>query len=178
MSRRNTPNGSEPEEEILAAGSQTETEEDAAFQALSKERDDLADAVLRLKAEFSNYRSRSEKERSEKDVLAEATLTVKILPVLDAFDAGMEYDAESLKPIYAVMLSVLTEAGLELVSPQVGEIFDPQIHEALVDTAPSPDNPEDNGENQNSGDVVVTDVVRLGYRWKDKLLRPAQVRVT
>ena len=72
-------------------------------------------------------------------------------------------------PLHSALLDTLTEAGLEVISP-AGERFDPNYHEAVLHTTAETDD-------EASGEPIVTDVLRTGYAWSGRVLRPAVVGV-
>ncbi len=121
----------------------------------------------RLKADFENYRRRTESERQTRDQQIVSDFMETLLPVIEAFEAGMEYSQEALKPVYDLFLSALSSGGLVALNPELGEPFDPNIHEAVASSE------SDEGNNE----LVVKKVLRSGYLWNEKLLRPAQVEV-
>jgi molecular chaperone GrpE len=136
---------------------------------------DQNDRYLRLAAEFDNYRRRTNKEKQEMGLRAQATLASTLLESLDdfarisalkpdvpgsnAFVAGVELVARKLN-------KALMNAGLEVVDPLDAK-FDPQIHEAIA-IQPATNAGEDD---------TVASVAKPGYLFKGQLLRPAQVVV-
>jgi molecular chaperone GrpE len=150
--------------------------EDEAATALAKltaERDELSDALLRLRAEFENFRRRSARELVESRQRAQGELLHDLLPVLDnlerALDAA-EHHEES-KVLGGVRLTkdmfvdLLKRAGVEEIEG-VDSTFDPVMHEAMLMQ------PSDKEEG------VVTAVLQKGYRQGDRVLRPARVAVS
>lgn len=133
----------------------------------------LKDRLLRLQADFDNYRKRMDRERREWAAYAGEQVVRELLPVLDNFERGLESvdAADSVKDgfalIYQQLLTVLDKAGVTPVADPVGQLFDPAIHEAIAHV-PSPDVPE--------GHVMAQ--TRRGYQMTDRLLRPAQVVVS
>ena len=127
------------------------------------------DSLTRLKAEFANYRRRSADQLAQAAERGAADLVTRLLAVLDASEAGAAHDTELVGPLHNALLDTLTEGGLEVISP-VGEPFDPNYHEAVLHTS---------GETpvENSGEPIVTDVLRTGYAWSGRVLRPAVVGV-
>ncbi len=127
--------------------------------------------LKRLKAEFDNYRKRTEKEKEELAQYVRGNLIQELLPVLDDFERLLEAetDAEQLKKgaqmIYNNLLSILGKYGLEAFAEK-GEAFDPHIHEAVAVTPA--------GE-EHDGKIVAT--WQKGYRLRDRVLRPAKVQV-
>ncbi len=133
-------------------------------------------ALQRLKAEYDNYRRRTESERLTKDRQALSGLMEKLLPVLDAFEAGMEYDQEALRPVYSLLLSSLKDAGLNIIQPAAGDIFDPNFHDAVEGDLPDSTKPD--SEITRGQTTRVLEVLRTGYILGGKLLRAAQVKVS
>ena len=125
----------------------------------------------RTEADFRNYKAREEKEKKELIDWANSTLVCDILPVLDAFNRAFEgvtpTDEElswitGFRQIQKMLLDVLGKHGLDEMKC-VGETFDPNFHEAIVQ--------------QEGAEDVILDEVRKGYKLKDKLLRAPQVVV-
>ena len=132
--------------------------------ALIAERDEFRDMLLRVKAEFDNHRKRVARDDIEKREQAGAVLAEKLLVVLDACDAAIAHGSTDVEPIAKMLGELLEREGLEWVMP-AGEPFDPNQHEAVM---------HEPGE---GGDPVVLETLRIGYRWKGRVLRPAMVKV-
>ena len=130
---------------------------------LAAERDDYLDQLRRLQADFENYRKRVLKQQEETAERATEGLVADLLPVLDACDAAAQHGDDSAGPIAKALVEVLEKQGLVRLAPE-GEAFDPNHHEAVA---------HEPGE----GESVVTEVLRPGYVWKGRVLRPAMVRV-
>jgi molecular chaperone GrpE len=141
------------------------------LQKLQAERDALYDRVARQQAEFENYRKRSQKEQQDYRDYALTDFAKQFLPVLDSFDRALNSqgsDADLRKGMELIrrqMEDALAKIGVKPV-PAKGEQFDPHVHEAIemVETEDAPDN-------------EVLDELGRGYMIKDRLLRPAMVRV-
>ncbi len=135
------------------------------------ERDQLLDRVARLQAEFENARKRAERERVEFRDYATGNVVEQFLPVVDNFELALKAtgSAEQLRSgvelIVKQMEEVLRQMQVTPV-PAVGEEFDPRWHEALGSV-----------ERDDLPDHHVAEEIRRGYRLRDKLLRPAMVRV-
>lgn len=141
-------------------------------EALQRERDELYDRVLRLTAEFDNYRKRVERERRDLVDAAAADIVRDLLPVVDDFDRALAAPAapgdalrRGVELIHRRLLDVLRARGVEPFD-SVGDIFDPAWHEGVA-TEPV-------GAHRD-GEIVAE--LRRGYRLNGKLLRPAQVKV-
>ena len=135
------------------------------LERVSNERNDYLDALRRLQAEFENYRKAVAKRESDARERANETLVSEVLPVLDACDAAIGHGAEDVRPIRSNLLEALGKQGLERIEP-LDEHFDPERHEAVMHE------PSD-----EHGEPVVAGVLRVGYAWRGRTLRPAMVRV-
>ena len=159
--------------ETAAPNAETQ-QTDSAREELEKENALLRDRILRMQAEFDNYRKRTERERSEfSEYAGEQTITA-MLPVLDDFDRALKVARETNAPetflkglelIYGRFLETLKRQGLEPLDAE-GAQFDPHLHEAIgrVETA------------EHEDGTVVQEFQR-GYNYKKRLLRPAMVQV-
>jgi molecular chaperone GrpE len=132
------------------------------------------DGLRRLKAEFENYRKRMVREQTGFLESANAELVSKLLPVLDSMDLAVRHVAEKgnegliegLTMVHGQMTDVLRAEGLEEIDPQ-GDPFDPTESEALMTI-----------ESEEHDDCTVVEVLKKGYRFRGKLLRPAMVTVS
>lgn len=132
---------------------------------LTRQRDEYLDALRRSQAEFENYRKRMMKQQTTHAEQVAGQLVDDLLPVLDACDGAVLHGATDVEPVFASLLGVLEKGGLERIDP-LGEVFDPTRHEAVMHEPCDDD-----------GDTVVADVMRRGYAWKGRVLRPAMVKV-
>ena len=161
--------GADPGEGALIAVEDAAPSDDLA--ALRRERDALREELLRRRAEFENYRKRVERDRSQAGFEAAASLLRELVPTVDnleralASGAGEETLRQGVELTYRELLAFLESQGVRVHDP-VGQPFDPLIHQALMHEA-VPGVPE--------GTVV--EVLRKGYAYKDRLLRPALVKV-
>jgi molecular chaperone GrpE len=143
----------------------------AEFDALKAERDQLVDRLARLQAEFENARKRNERERQDFREYATGAVAEQFLPVLDNFALALKStaSAEQLRSgvelIVKQMEEILRQMQISPV-PTVGEAFDPRLHEAIGTV-----------ERDDLPDQHVAEEVRRGYRQRERLLRPAMVRV-
>ena len=131
------------------------------------ERDEYLDQLRRVQAEFENYRKRVVKQQTEHLERAAEELVSKLLPVLDAGESARKHGVEEAEPVYGALLAILEKEGLARVDPE-GEAFDPNLHEAVAHE-PAGEDDEDTGR--------VVEVLRAGYLWKGRVLRPALVKV-
>ncbi len=138
---------------------------------LKAERDALLDRLARLQAEFDNARKRAVRDQQEFREFAAADVIRNILPTLDSFERALKAGADStdfrngIELIYRQFQDALQKIGVQPIVA-MGQPFDPRVHEAveMVDTAEVPDH-------------HVLDELQRGYKYKDRLLRPAMVRV-
>jgi molecular chaperone GrpE len=141
------------------------------YDRLKAERELLFDRLARLQAEFDNSRKREAKERADSRDYAVSNAIEQFLPVLDNFQLALKStgSAEQLRTGIELIVKQMEEALRSLnVQPveAVGAVFDPRVHEAL-----------DMVERTDLPDHQVFEEVRRGYRMRDRLLRPALVRV-
>jgi len=125
----------------------------------------LAD-LQRVTADFANFRRQTEKRHADLVKQAGSRLAMQLLPVLDAFDAAVAHGSEDVEPIRSQLLLVLEREGLEHIGDP-SEPFDPNRHEAAMHE------PAEEGQQE----PVVAEVLRTGYAWNGRVLRPAMVKV-
>jgi len=159
----------EPKEPLVPVETATVPQEE--YDRLKAERDLLFDRLARLQAEFENARKREAKERTEFRDFAVSNAVEQFLPVLDNFQLALKSSgsAEQLRTGVELIVKQMEEALRSLnVQPveSVGTAFDPRVHEALEMV-----------ERNDLPDHQVFEEVRRGYRIRDRLLRPALVRV-
>ena len=168
----------EAEAEAMADDMMEISDEDAEIDALRAERDDYKDKFMRALAETENARKRSEKARREAEQYGGSKLARDMLPVYDnmkrALEAAGEEDRaaaaaliEGVELTMRELLNVFKKHGMEVIAPEVGDRFDPQLHEAMFE-APVP--------GTKAGDII--QVSAEGFMLHDRLLRPAQVGVS
>ncbi|MGI8609033.1 MAG: nucleotide exchange factor GrpE [Candidatus Dormibacteria bacterium] len=154
----------------------------AAEQALESARTDARDAnerYLRTAAEMENMRRRHQKDRSDQLLYGNADLIVRILPLLDNFHraldhvpASAENDAEVRQWVSGLLMvvrqfeDILEGAGVEAIDTSEGQAFDPALHQAVMGEA---------SEAHEDGQVIAE--LQRGYRLRDRVLRPAMVKV-
>jgi molecular chaperone GrpE len=187
------PGNGEPE----AAASGLEAVEmpaETPIEALRRERDELKDQVLRRRAEFENYRKRVDRDKEQATVDARAQILSGLLPTIDNFERALQAppahslsqsdrertgppestsggpkDDSSLRSgvelIYRNLVTFLESQGVAIKDP-TGETFDPQIHQALM-----------HEEVPGAAEGTIVETFRKGYFLKDRLLRPALVKV-
>lgn len=141
------------------------------FDQLKAERDQLLDRLARLQAEFENARKRAERDKIANRDHAVGNVVEKFLPVLDHFEMALKADGtvEQLRSgvelIVKQMEDVLRQLHVTAI-PTLGVEFDPRHHEALGTV-----------ERHDLPDQHVAEEIRRGYKLRDRLLRPALVRI-
>jgi len=141
--------------------------------AVQAEKEELRQTLVRRQADFENYRKRIERERLEEAQRSVARLIEGLLPVLDAFeralaahdDPAYEDYRKGFELIYRQLRDALERQGLNRIEAE-GKTFDPHLHHAV-----------ERVESEDYEDGEVLEVLQPGYRLRDKVLRPATVRV-
>jgi molecular chaperone GrpE len=141
------------------------------LQRLKAERDLLLDRLARAQAEFENARRRASKEQQEFRDYAAVDVIKSLLPVIDSFERALRAKSDAsefrggIELIYKQLQDALAKLGVRPV-PAVGEPFDPHFHEAIEMV-----------ETTDAADHEVLEELQRGYKFKDRLLRPAMVKV-
>ena len=148
------------------------------IEALRAERDDFRDKFMRALADAENTRKRSERDRREAANYGGSKLARDMLPVYDNMRRALQSAEDSEKAVNAALLegveltmreliSVFKKHGIDPIVPEVGDKFDPKIHQAMFE-APVP--------GTKAGEII--QVAAEGFMLYDRLLRPAQVGVS
>ncbi|MBR6613599.1 MAG: nucleotide exchange factor GrpE [Clostridia bacterium] len=166
-------------EETLETKEQVDSKEAEAYikklnedlEAQKKLADEYCDGLKRNMAEFDNYKKRMNKE---KETLYSSTLSSVIsemLPIIDNFEKAKDAECSDetyktgISMIYTQLIEMLKKQGVEKI-PDLGETFDPDIHEAVMSI-----------EDETKGEKEIVEVFRTGYRMKDKVVRHSLVKV-
>jgi molecular chaperone GrpE len=165
------PAASDGDENATAAVSGEASGPESELQKLRAERDSLLDRLSRAQAEFENARRRASKEQHEFREYATADAIKSLLPVVDSLERALQVksDASELRSgvelIYKQLQAALSKLSVNAIAAE-GEPFDPRYHEAIemVETTKAPDH-------------QVVEELQRGYKFKDRLLRPAMVKV-
>jgi molecular chaperone GrpE len=145
---------------------------EGAIDRLAREKLELLDRMARMQAEFDNARKRAAREQQEFREYATAGAITPLLPILDSLERAVHFEDASaadlragVELIYKQLLDALAKLGLHAIHAK-GTLFDPNLHQAIemVDTEEVPDQ-------------HVFDELQPGYKLKERLLRPAMVRV-
>ena len=124
----------------------------------------LLSDLQRIQADFDNFRRQNAKRQADLVEQAGSTIAEKLLPVLDACDAGIQQGLEDVIPIRNTLIETLQAEGLEVVA-HPGVEFDPERHEAIMYEA-----------KDELDTTTVDEIMRSGYLWKGRTIRPAMVR--
>jgi len=135
------------------------------LERVTSARDEFRDAYQRAAADFDNFRKQAQRRLDDEVARTSGALVERLLPVLDACDGAIAHGASEVEPIANALLTALEKEGLVRVDP-IGEVFDPTVADAVV---------HEPGE---GGDHIVAEVMRPGYTWQGRVLRPAMVKVT
>jgi molecular chaperone GrpE len=168
------PESDDAGEEQILEGEPSNGSDANEFDKMKSERDMLYEKLARAQADFQNSRKRIQQEADQRAQYGNAALMKSLLPVIDNFERALAQDPaksdaktilRGMQIVHDQWLAVLKQQLVQEISPQPGEAFDPNRHEALMQT-PS-ELPE--------GSVV--QVLQKGYALHDRTLRPAQVSV-
>ncbi|SET65030.1 molecular chaperone GrpE [Salinibacillus kushneri] len=174
------PEENNQEKEAEEKDSQAEETEDnqpqekEELEALKKEKEDIYQKLIRVQADFDNYKRRAKKERENDLKYKSQDVVTDLLPILDNFERALQTDTneeamenfvEGMNMIYRQLLSAVEKAGVEEIKAE-GQPFDPNLHQAVM---------QDSDEEKESN--TVTEVLQKGYLLKDRVIRPAMVKV-
>ena len=140
---------------------QTETSTKSAEEVLTED-------LQRLQADYSNYRKRVDRDRAVAHELAVASVLNELLPIIDDLDRARTHGEleGGFKSVADQIENAVTKIGLVKFG-EAGTPFDPQIHEALMHLTSS-----------EVSEVTATEILQKGYKYKERVLRPARVTVT
>ncbi len=161
------------EEAVSAKGKSSRKEKKEKKDKKDQKIEELNDRLMRLMAEYDNYRKRTEKEKSAMYETGVRSFVEKILPVLDNFERGfgcVEADAEDaftqgMRKIYEQFVSMMNEAGVTEIEA-VGKEFDPNLHNAVMHI-----------DDEEFGDNMVVEEFQKGYMYRDTVIRYSMVKV-
>lgn len=136
--------------------------------------EELNDRLMRLMAEYDNYRKRTEKEKSAMFDMGARTIVEKVIPVVDNFERGFDTVSEEDKEnpfimgmdkVYKQLMTTLEEAGVKVIEA-AGQEFDPNLHNAVMHV-----------DDESLGENVVAEELQKGYMYKDSVVRYSMVKV-
>ncbi len=173
-------NMEEVTEEVKAEEkNQTEAAESEEKECKKKDKKDeqiaeLNDKMLRIMAEFDNFRKRSEREKSQMFEVGAKSIVEKILPVIDNFERGLASVPEAekgsafvqgMEQIYKQFMTSLESVGVTPIDA-IGKEFDPNFHNAVM-----------HAEDENFGENMISEELQKGYMYKDTVVRHSMVKV-
>lgn len=172
MNKKEKAKKSEEAKAEAAEAEEIKAEETAAEESTAdKELAEAKEQLLRVTAEYANFRKRSEKEKQDSFVFAKSETIKELLPVIDNLERALsseQQDYEGLKKgvemTFGTLMSTLEKLGVEVYGAS-GDIFDPNLHNAVMHI-----------EDENLKDGEIVDVFQKGYKINDKIIRPAMVK--
>lgn len=149
-----------------------EEHEEDPVAVLEAELKEKSDRILRLQADFENFRRRTAKEKEELTAVITQNMLTDLLPLLDNFERAMmveQTDIEAfqkgMEMIFTQLREVMEKHGLEKIEAE-GQVFDPNLHQAVMRV-----------EDPDVEDGMITQVLQQGYRAKGRVIRPSMVQV-
>ena|SRR5690625_1378580 len=171
-------NNSEQEEiEVIDANNEDEDNNHDALQnkleVLEKEKDETYQRMLRLQAEYDNFKKRSAKEKEASLKYKSQDLVNELLPVVDNFERALQVEQtdetkgiiDGITMVYNQLKDALKSAGVEEIETADKE-FDPNLHHAVMQT-----------DDEDADSNMIVEELQKGYMLKDRVLRPAMVKV-
>lgn len=143
------------------------------LERIKKERDETADKLLRVQAEFENFKKRTQRERIAERTYKSQDLVNELLPALDNFERALAVEPteetksilEGITMVYNQLNDALKSENVEVIET-VGKEFDPNLHHAVMQV-----------DDENYGSNIVVDELQKGYILKERVIRPAMVKV-
>lgn len=143
------------------------------LEALKAEKEEIQNRLLRVQAEYENFKKRTQKEREADRKYKAQDLVNDLLPVLDNFERALQVEKteatssliDGISMVYNQLVDAIKSHGVEEIET-VGKEFDPNLHHAVMQT-----------EDENYESNVITEELQKGYILKDRVVRPAMVKV-
>ncbi|MGF7014084.1 molecular chaperone GrpE [Ornithinibacillus bavariensis] len=140
---------------------------------LKQEKEELYQRFLRTQAEFDNFKKRSQKEKEADRKYKAQDLVTELLPAIDNFERALQVEVtdenknllDGISMVYRQLVDALKSQGVEIIEA-VGKEFDPNIHQAVMQV-----------EDDNFESNIVVEDLQKGYLIKDRVIRPAMVKV-
>jgi len=167
-------NGMEEVSETEQVIEEVEIEGPSELELLQQQLDEETNRHLRLRADYENFKRRTQIDREVADKYKAQSLLANLLPALDNFERAMQVETVSeesqslrkgLEMVYRTLIEATEKEGLQVVEAE-GVAFDPNIHQAVM---------TDTDDTKESG--IVLQELQKGYKYKDRVLRPAMVKV-
>lgn len=166
-----TPETEETENKTESVKKEKKPKKNAELEKVKAELDSTKDMLLRTAAEFDNFKKRTEREKLSTAEYAKASVMKTLLPILDNAERAAEYEHgteqynKGIEMIVKQLSDLSAKLGLKEIG-EVGEEFNPEVHEAIMHI-----------EDENLGENVVAAVLQKGYKFGDTVVRPAMVQV-
>ncbi|MBM7569612.1 nucleotide exchange factor GrpE [Aquibacillus albus] len=163
---------SDAKQEASSRDSDLEVEKEK--EALIKEKEELYQRLLRVQAEYDNFRKRTQREKESDLKYKSQSIVTELLPVVDNFERALNVElkdesansfVEGMEMVYRQLTDTLKKEGVEEIKTE-GEQFDPHLHQAVMQV-------EDDQYDSN----VIVEELQKGYKLKDRVIRPAMVKV-
>lgn len=168
----------EPEIEIIEPENNTESSEatqddQALVEQLKQEKDEYYNKMLRVQAEYDNFKKRTQKEKQAERKYRAQDLVTELLPAIDNFERALQVEVpeeaasfvEGMKMVHDQINTALESQGIEKIDA-VGKEFDPNIHHAVMQV-----------EDEEYDSNIVVEELQTGYMLEDRVIRPAMVKV-
>jgi molecular chaperone GrpE len=181
VTAENEQNKEEQEEiEVIDAANEEEEKEENnqdalqnKLEELEKEKDETYQRMLRLQAEYDNFKKRSQKEKEANLKYKSMDLVNELLPVVDNFERALQAETndqtkgiiDGITMVYNQFKDALTSTGVEEIETE-GKEFDPNLHHAVMQT-----------EDEDTDSNMIVEELQKGYMLKDRVIRPAMVKV-
>ena len=174
MDKHNIPEDELEEQEVEQEVVQEASISNDDYQKLMQEHEETQERLLRVQAEYDNFRKRTQREKEASLKYKSQDVIEEILPVMDNFERALQVEAhdeaskniiQGIEMIYRQLHTVLENQGVTEIKT-VGEAFDPNLHQAIAQV---------DEEGFESGQV--TETLQKGYQLKDRVIRPAMVKV-
>ncbi|MFD2209221.1 nucleotide exchange factor GrpE [Virgibacillus halophilus] len=151
----------------------TEQELETEMEQLREDKEKLFDQLARIQAEYDNFKKRTQKEKQASQKYKAQDLVTALLPVMDNFERALKTQVsneaagfmEGMNMVYRQLLEALKNEGLSEIET-VGKEFDPNMHHAVMQA-----------EDENYESNIIVEELQKGYLLKDRVIRPAMVKV-
>lgn len=150
------------------------SEEAQKIHELNKQLEEVTDRLYRTQADFDNFRRRTREEREAAAKYKSQSLVEELLPILDNFERALQFEADNdqvktllqgMEMVYRQLVTALSNEGVKEIEAQ-GATFDPHLHQAIMQAESAEHEPNE-----------VIEVLQKGYQLKDRVIRPALVKV-
>nr|WP_245985167.1 nucleotide exchange factor GrpE [Oceanobacillus bengalensis] len=173
--------GEETEQEVIDSNEDVKDEEsnlvfkelEEKVELLQKEKEDTYQRMLRLQAEFDNYKKRTQKEKEADRKYKSQDLVTELLPAIDNLERALQVETtdetksivDGISMVHRQLLDALKSQGVETIETE-GQEFDPNLHHAVMQV-----------EDESFESNLVVEELQKGYILKDRVIRPAMVKV-